>query len=63
MLFYFILCKISKYELHSLKYEPYRSQSNLLAKSDGGNIMSSYTTLEVPSSKYAWKTTKIILKN
>jgi len=53
MLFYFILCKTSKHELHSSKYEPRRSQSNKLAKSNGGNIMSSYTTLEMPRSKYA----------
>jgi hypothetical protein len=42
MLFYFILRKTSKDELHNSKHEPCRSQSNKLAKFDGGNIMSSH---------------------
>jgi hypothetical protein len=63
MLFYFILCKMSKHELHNSKHEPCRSQSNKLAKFDGGNIMSSHMTLEVPRSKYGWKMIKMILRN
>jgi hypothetical protein len=52
MLFYFILCKTSKHELHSSKYELCRLQNNKLAKFDRGNIMSSYMTLKVPMFKY-----------